>query len=1012
MARPAVRIQDSRGGRTPSQDRLLRRGIRPLMKRSTSILLGTLILAGLGTLILLLHDPSAPDEREELMPAAALHGGGAAPEGLAPPEEAEERVPETARRELLTKRSGEEPEKAAAVRPKPSGPKLRGRVVDPSGFPITGAQVLVSSETIERNMRMFAAKAAATEAETWANGAFEVARGALTGSGAHVVVRARGYLVLIEDRTPDREMGDAELGTFVLEPGVVLAGTVVDAEGRPVPDVSVRRTTVEAEGMLEGVMAFADAFDETGAGRTKTDESGGFELPNEPPGEYVLVATHDSYPKARLEGATPPAGGEDGSLVLRFAPTARIAGRILGFPQGRKNVMVQARRVDDGAGESTAPMDAFLEETGLIGGEHSTEVEPSGAFLIEGLAVDVDFEVQAFENDGIMDRRPCSDEKTATSGSGDLELVWDAGASVVFDVQDASTKKAVRDVTVLYRWTTEGASDMKRMQKRRTFPSSHVVLDELRPQPSPGRLKLSAFAPGYLELDHGEVEVEEGKTVELGKLSLEPAPVVRVRVLDAATQEPISRARVTLREERSGGMRWGGPFGGGDERRSSLEKTDSDGWCELHAFASETATLTVVKPGYSKYQREEIPMPGRGGSEEIVSLSRGGRVEVLVVDSNNAPVAKARVQHQLPDGSIDSLDTDREGAASLRNLEAGVHGFRASRPSNGGGGPGSPRRVRPGNGGLEGEEPTWQTVTVVGDATSSIVLEVPSSASISGIVLAHGNAVRYAEVEFLKGEKASGDEEFRSMASGRMAAFMGGTTKTRTDDGGRFRFRELPQGRHRLRVVRNGGALPHVVPIEILEGENSIEVELPSARIEGRVVDTRGDAIASATVRARRAGEGGANRDALAFAQAFFGSATKGGGRTDFAGEFAIEDVPRDVPLIVEAQADGYVAGRSAELTVDEGDVLRGVRIALSEAGSIRVEFQNEIGFFQMVTASYEGDFEPRPGRKVAVARGKEAVLSNLAPGRWRVTVGGREAEGGDVVDVREGHESVLQLDQ
>lgn len=980
------------------------------MKRSTSILLGSLILAGLGTLALLLRDPNKPSELEELMPAAALHGGGAAPEGLAPPEEAEERAPQTARRELPAKRSGEESEKADATRPKPTGPKLRGRVVDPSGFPIAGAQVLVSSETIERNVRLFAAKAAATEAETWANGTFELVRGALTGSGAHVVVRARGYLVLVEDRTPDREKGDAELGTFVLEPGVVLAGTVVDAEGRPVPDVSVRRTTVEAEGMLEGVMAFADAFDETGAGRTKTDESGSFELPNEPPGEYVLVATHDSYPKARLEGATPPAGGEDSSLVLRFPPTARIAGRILGFPQGRKHVMVQARRVNDGAGESSAPMDAFLEETGLIGGENSTEVEPSGGFLIEGLAVDVDFEVQAFENDGIMDRRPCSDEKTAASGTSDLELVWDAGASVVFDVQDASTKKAVRDVTVLYRWMTEGASDMKRMQKRRTFPSSHVVLDELRPQPSPGKLKLSAFAPGYLELDYGEVEVATGETVELGKLVLEPAPVVRVQVLDATTQEPISKARVTLREERSGGMRFGGPFGGGDERRSTLAKTDRDGWCELFGFSSDTGTLTVVKPGYSKFEREDVVMPGPGGSEELVALSRGGLVEVLVVDSNNLPVANAKVQHKSPDGSTDSLDADREGTARLRNLEVGVHEFRASRPDGSGFGPG--RRGRRGGGGSVAEEVPWQTVTVVGGATSSIVLEVPSSASISGVVLAHGNAVPYAEVEFLRGERASGDEEFRSMATGRMAAFMGGTTKTRTDDGGRFRFRELPQGRHRLRVVRNGGALPHVVPIEILEGENSIEVELPSARIEGRVVDTRGEAIANATVRARRAGEGGGNRDAMAFAQAFFGSSTKGGGRTDFSGEFAIEDVPRDVPLIVEAQADGYVTGRSAELTVDEGDVLRGVRIALSEAGSIRVQFQSEISFFQMVTASYEGDFEPKPGRKVAVARGQEAVLSNLAPGKWRVTMGGREAEGGDVVDVREGQESVLQLDR
>lgn len=978
------------------------------MKLSTSILLGTLVMAGLGTLFFLFRDGGSTVERDELMPTGPLEeerlGDGLTPELEAPAETAEEISPQVSRTAIST----EEEEVAAAPKAKPKGPKLRGRVVDPNGFPITGAEVSVSSESLDRNMNLFGAKAPATETQTRANGSFEVVRGKLTERGVRVVVKARGYLALAESRTPDVSKGDTEVGTFVLEPGVILAGTVLDADGNPVPEVKLRRTTVENEGMFEGMMAFADALDETGSGRTETDEKGRFELPYEPTGDYVLVAKHDSYPTARTEGTTPLAGGEDRSLVLRFAPTALIAGRIVDFPRGRKHISVQARPDERRSAESTAPMDAFFRQTGIMGGEYSSKVAPDGTFSIEGLAMNVEYEVQAFEKDGILDRRPCSDEKKTESGTADLLLTWDAGASVVFDVEDASTKKPVRDVTVVYRWTTEGMNEMKKLPKRRSFPSSHIVLDELRPSPTPGTLELAAFADGYLEFEYGEVSVEEGESVDLGKISLELAPIVRVRVLDAATQKPLSRARVTMRPEGGDGeQRRRGPFGGGGESRNALAKTDRQGWCELPACSSGTATLTVVKSGYAKYRREEILMPGPGGSEEIVSMTRGGMVEVLVVDTSDLPVAKAKVHHQLPDGSTDSRETDREGVARLRNLEAGPHGFRASRPTAGGGGG---RRGNRGNDSSDSEDVSWQTVAVVGGATSSIVLEVPSSASMRGIVTVRGNVVPQAEVEFLPGEEGSSDEAFRSMVPERMAAFMSGTLKTRSDDHGRFRFGDVPQGRHRVRVRRSGGALPHEVLVDVFEGENQVEVELPSARIEGRVVDSRGNAIQGATVRALHGEDDGSSRDAMAAAAAIFGTRQKGGGRTDYGGDFTIEDVPRDVSLVVEAQASGYVTNRSEEVTVKDGDVERGVNIVLSQAGSLRVEFQSEVGFFQMVTASYQGDLEPKPGRKMAVARGREAILRDLAPGEWRVTVVGRNGDDGDTVEVREGEESVLSL--
>jgi hypothetical protein len=211
-----------------------------------------------------------------------------------------------------------------------AGRELIGRVVDTTGRPVAGAQITDA----DRGGRPLHA------ARSDADGRF-----ALPGIDA----RRRQVLLRAEaGGARSRPVLAALPAAFdapidiVLSDDLHIAGTVVDAAGEPVADAVVTyrrggdpeaRPDPRPVAVLEPILA----------GETRADGDGRFSIAGLAPGEYQLAAASVALARDQAtpqrSGQTIAAAGDD-DVILAFAASARIRGRVLG-PDGRPPASAQ-----------------------------------------------------------------------------------------------------------------------------------------------------------------------------------------------------------------------------------------------------------------------------------------------------------------------------------------------------------------------------------------------------------------------------------------------------------------------------------------------------------------------------------------------------------------------------------------------------------------------------------------------------------------------------------------------
>lgn len=975
------------------------------MKRTPLLLIIAAALAAALFLFLQSRElPSAGDAPLGIDPSGSSASGNAlSPEGDALPAPAlaggetpgREAVPE--RRTKEAKKEATEAERLAR---RAKGPFLRGLVRTSEGLPVGGATVKVSGELGSGAVLGLGELALAEEAVTDSNGSFRVPRGMWPVSDMAVTIDARGFLPFEGNGAPDRDDGDASLGTFELERGVVLAGRVVDADEQPVAAAQVRRIDREDSGNRPAVMAFAESMGQIQVSRTETDEEGRFELPFEAVGEYALVVEHPRHPKARFEGTTPAAGSEDLNIVVRFAQSAEITGRLVGYPGGRENVSIRARLLAPD-GEQEEP--AFLRMFGSMTSDIKATPLDDGSFELIGLLAQRRYEVQSYVMSGLMQQSPCSEKEEVPAGTEGLELTWDGGAAVLFSLVDEATGKPLTNGSVRFRWQDSTGSWMANARKLIEFHGTQVVIPELRPVPSPSNLEFAVMVDGYLDVRRSDIEVTELEDVDLGQIALRRSPRLRVQVVEAASGEPLRSARVVLRPNLEVEEQQFFSLGG----KHATGKTDRDGWCDLEACSTPTATLSVRRRGFAPQVIDELAMPGQGEREEVVRLFEGGEITVTVRDAEGQPAAEKSVRHRSDGDQSDPRQTGRDGTLLYRDLGPGEHSFRL-------GGRQSRRRGGGVRANFEGNsDADWTSVVLTSGGRANVSLDLPPTGTLKGVVTIRGEPTSGVRVSLLPGSEVSDEDEMRAQLGESMAQFMpDGGYSTRTGSDGSFELNDLPLGDHQLRLVRDEGTPPHYVPVEVREGSARADVALPSAAVEGRVTDSDGTPLQGITVRIRRVRESSDEDElvALESAMSFFGGASLPGPQTDASGRYRVEGIPEGVPLTVEARGDDYVPGRSEPFDVTGDQIERSVNIALTGAGRIRVRFEGSVTMFQQVFGrriSGEGE-----GNRSArgFAQDGRVLLKNLAPGTWSVALDEDDVENGTQVEVRAGQTSEVVL--
>ena len=250
--------------------------------------------------------------------------------------------------------------------------RVAGRVVDASGKPMAGVRVEVFGGRVNTGPR--------TQV-TDEGGIFDI--GGLIGTNNDTMC-VRGHLDGWVSR--DLQIGlnriDQENVTLIMERPAGLVGRLVDANGKPVPGVSLA---------LDGVDVRPYA-----ARGAKTSGRGRFGIPHKVPGTYRVVETSQSGTRNYLGEVVLTAGEVKTDLILTYAPGASFAikGRVVdesGKPMADVQVIVWHGNAPQG-GYNTTSDDGVFNCTVPQPGLYTIHLEKGGysTTLLEDVQADSD----------------------------------------------------------------------------------------------------------------------------------------------------------------------------------------------------------------------------------------------------------------------------------------------------------------------------------------------------------------------------------------------------------------------------------------------------------------------------------------------------------------------------------------------------------------------------------------------------------------------------------------------
>ena len=444
-------------------------------------------------------------------------------------------------------------------------------------------------------------------------------------------------------------------------------------------------------------------------------------------------------------------------------------------------------------------------------------------------------------------------------------------------------------------------------------------------------------------------------------LRMRPAASLRVRVLDARSNEPIMSADVELR----GVMR----------QRAS---TDANGVATLRGVPQGFYQLAASATGYAAtFERVRVP-PGDAPLAEEIRLRVGARVSGRVTDASGRPLEGARVIYrqgaagwrQQADPQHDAVMTDRDGAFQFDALPAGGFYFQADHPGHARG--------------------FSETIDLDGvTERAGIEIRLDKGVTLAGRVL-DGNRqpIPYAGVRVLVG-------------TGRRGA--GPPRQSFADDQGAFEIAGLPHDTVNILATTEDAASATVeVDLAAVEQKRVDLVVDRVSRIAGIVVDSAGEPVDGAQVSLRPDFQGGGGdrgaRRGMRTEMRLRGRPSvlsDAGGRFEFTGLEARDYVVTAAPPGVSMDRRGRFRGDGG-VPAKAGDTE--VRVELEAMGAItgKVAFSDGASpaSFTVATGGFRG--APRP----FASKDGRFSIGDLAPDTYHLTVRGAEFDDKQMRDV------------
>lgn len=489
-------------------------------------------------------------------------------------------------------------------------PGITGRVFGADGAPLEGATVLAGQGDNLMSMR-------AAPGQSDAAGRFHVedeASGDLTLTYLHAE-HLRKKIEIRHDKGRRTVAPDVRL-----DPGGVIAGRILDEDGKPVAGAEPNATNPSAGMDLGFVFTMASA----GGGRRSSDSNGEYRVPGLESGSYTLKITAPGYePFLREEVAVTAPKTTRIDVVL--ARGNRIAGVVLdpdGKPVEGADVSVEV------------PFEPTSIQEAMTGGRPPIQVKtgPDGRFEATGVGnapADVTASHGAF---------PDVLEEGVDPGRTDVMLKFVRPGSFSGRVVAKETGEPVAGVSLTLGETAVQSSE------EGTFTFEKV---------SPGTWDFQATSDEHVPYTETGLVIAEGQEIRDHVVELERGEALVVLVVRAADGRPVPGARIDL---------------GGPVDRSGVG-VDEAGRATLRGLLPGAYELTASHDDYASGRRNAtVPVSG----EVRVELTPGGSIRGVVLDREGRPVSGRMISvGEGGDFGRDMEVTDEEGRFTFEHVTPG-----------------------------------------------------------------------------------------------------------------------------------------------------------------------------------------------------------------------------------------------------------------------------------------------------------------------------------------------------
>jgi RNA polymerase sigma-70 factor (ECF subfamily) len=583
--------------------------------------------------------------------------------------------------------------------------------------------------------------------------------------------------------------GITRLGDIVLEPGGSVSGTVLGPDGAPVQGAHVFVTDPELASDLD-ILRRRGPETFPGVPSTRTASGGSFRIDGVPARALRVWAGADEM----RFSVTPPidvrAGGMRGDIMMSLealAPDDRIGG-IVRDPDGR---------AVDGA---------FVEywySGPRMSGSRTVTADHDGRFHID-LEQKVPYDLYVRDP---KDRWPECHVAAVVPGSRELEVRFSAGRSVEVVVRTQTGEAVSRFAVRLKRPDGHRLGESKEEEHADgrasiCLPTQAFVIEVLAPRFSLGR-------SGPLEPDDVRGPIE---------CALTRVPGIAGRVLARGT--PIAGAHIELVQMCAFGERM--QIAGFVQRTKSVLETtvtDADGRFRLTARERSRLAILCDADGFATAELSPIENdPAVGSADNEVALSVGGAIEGRVFAPDGFEPSGDLIEISRGDGRRHEFRVGADGAFRFDRLTPGRWEVRRTPV-------GVPRQAG---------SVIWQDDEEVAIPSNCVVAD--GETAHHDFDLRSSRACQLVAHVSCGGRPAAG-WMIVLWSDPRPKAEIAPPTKTFGEDG-TVRIEASPAGRYMILLSspEDQGARVHLIDrVELVEGGNTWNLDLPCGRVEGRI---------------------------------------------------------------------------------------------------------------------------------------------------------------------------------